>query len=182
MTDVAPTGIAIRTLERFAQVDVRLDPREVAALERVAAALTAPLPTAPNTVSTATDGEGFVLWLGPDEWLIVGQEGSASVAPAIEAAVRTAAAPAFLTTVDVSANRVVLEVTGRRARELLAFGCAIDLDPGSFGPGRCAQTLLARAGVIVWQTDDAPTYRLLVRPSFVAYVTAWLDDAMVGLD
>jgi len=181
VTDLAATGVAIRTLHRLAQVDVRLEPREVAAMERVAAALTASLPAAPNTVATATDGEGFVLWLGPDEWLVVGHEGSASVAPAIETAVRAAAAPAFLTTVDVSANRVVLEVTGPRARELLAFGCAIDLDPVSFGSGRCVQTLLARASVIVWQTDDAPTYRLLVRPSFVAYVVAWLDDAVAGL-
>jgi sarcosine oxidase subunit gamma len=64
----------------------------------------------------------------------------------------------------------------------LAFGCSLDLEAPSFRPGRCAQTLLARAGVIVWQTDDAPTYRLLVRPSFVAYVLAWLDDAADGLD
>ena len=175
-------GVGTRTLDRLAQVDVRLDPHDRTAMARVAAALTAPLPTAPNTVSTAADGEGNVLWLGPDEWLVVGREGSAAAAPAIETAVRTAAAPAFVTTVDVSANRVVLEIAGPRARQLLAFGCAIDLDPVSFGPGRCAQTLLARAGVIVWQTDDAPTFRLLVRPSFVAYVMAWLDDAAVGLD
>jgi sarcosine oxidase subunit gamma len=53
----------------------------------------------------------------------------------------------------------------------------IDLHPRAFGPGRCAQTLLARANVIVHQVGDEPRYRLYARPSFVAYLAAWLNDA-----
>jgi sarcosine oxidase subunit gamma len=34
--------------------------------------------------------------------------------------------------------------------------------------------------VILWQLDDRPTYRLLVRPSFAAYLAAWLTDAIEG--
>jgi sarcosine oxidase subunit gamma len=44
-------------------------------------------------------------------------------------------------------------------------------------PGSCAQTLVARANVLLQQMDDAPTYRLFVRPSFAAYLAAWLADA-----
>ena len=82
---------------------------------------------------------------------------------------------------DVSANRVGLEIAGPDARRLLAFGCALDLDHPAFGAGRCAQTMVARAGVILWQVDEVPTYRLLVRPSFAAYLEAWLEDAALGL-
>ena len=80
--------------------------------------------------------------------------------------------------------------TGRRssstvcaARELLEFGCPIDLHPRVFGPGRCAQTLLARANALIWHVADEPedTWRLFVRPSFAAYVAAWLADAGDGL-
>ncbi len=80
---------------------------------------------------------------------------------------------------DVSANRTTLELRGPRARELLEFGCPIDLHPRVFGPGRCAQTLLARANVLIWHVADEPedTWRLFVRPSFAAYVAAWLADA-----
>jgi sarcosine oxidase subunit gamma len=87
------------------------------------------------------------------------------------------------TAVDVSANRTTLVVRGSRARELLEFGCPIDLHPSVFGPGRCAQTLLARANVLIWFVSDEPEplYRLLVRPSFAAYVAAWLADAAEGL-
>ena len=85
--------------------------------------------------------------------------------------------------VDVSANRTTLELRGPRARELLEFGCPIDLHPRVFGPGRCAQTLLARANVLIWHVADEPedTWRLFVRPSFAAYVAAWLADAADGL-
>lgn len=113
-------------------------------------------PTEPNT---AADD---VLWLGPDEWLVVG--GRERDFPAAAA-------------VDVSANRVCLELSGRGARDVLAQGCSLDLRPRSFGPGRCAQTLLARVEVILHCTGD-DAFRILVRPSFAPYLRAWLEDAL----
>ena len=75
------------------QVAIRADPADAALLARIGEALAADLPTIPNTVTASTDGQGHVLWLGPDEWLVVGLEGApAEVAPAIEAALREAAA------------------------------------------------------------------------------------------
>ena len=54
--------------------------------------------------------------------------------------------------------------------------------PRAFGPGRCAQTLLARANVLIWQTPTNHATRRLVRPaSFAAYLAAWLTDAANGL-
>ena len=48
----------------------------------------------------------------------------------------------------------------------------------------CVQTLLARANVIITPVGPAvePAFRVLVRPSFAAYLAAWLTDAAVGLD
>ncbi|EWM17999.1 sarcosine oxidase, subunit gamma [Kutzneria sp. 744] len=51
------------------------------------------------------------------------------------------------------------------------------MHPRAFGPGRCAQTMLARAAVVLHQVDAGPTYRLLVRPSFAGYLTSWVRDA-----
>ena len=53
-------------------------------------------------------------------------------------------------------------------------GCSLDLHPSVFPPGRCAQTLLARAQVILYRPERA-RLRLLVRPSFADYLRAWLD-------
>ena len=170
-----PDGLHERPF--VAQVDLRLDPADVAARTAVESVV-GPLPTEPNTVHGGPDAA--VLWLGPDEWLIVGPDGGAS---ALEAQLRDALAAApgvAVAIIDVSANRTTLELGRPDAAEILSSGCSLDLHPWSFGPGRCAQTLVARAGVILWQTADAPvpTYRLLVRPSFAAYLAAWLTDAM----
>ena len=45
-------------------------------------------------------------------------------------------------------------------------------------PGACAQTLLARAQVILYRpAPDA--FGILVRPSFAGYLRAWLRDATI---
>jgi len=152
-----------------AQVNVRAS-GEVAA--RVGQALGIALPMEPNTVATV--GPRSILWLGPDEWLVVDSERSAAE---IEAHVRAALAPDWGSVVDVSANRTIVELTGPRARDVLARGCSLDLHPRRFGPGRCAQTLLAKAAVILWQTDEAPTFKVFVRASFAAHLERWLADA-----
>lgn len=177
--------VRIRRMGPLLQVSMRADPADTAALDRLSVALSATLPTTPNTTAETVDGQRYLLWLGPDEWLIVGTEGAPSTtAPTLEDAIREAAADSFVTAVDVSANRVGLEITGANARRLLAFGCALDLDARRFGPGSCAQTIVARAGVILWALGEepAPSFRLLVRPSFAAYLETWLSDAEVGLD
>jgi sarcosine oxidase, subunit gamma len=161
----------LREVPSLAQLNLRIDAPKATA---VALALGFDLPLQPNTV--AGDDRLAALWLGPDEWLVVGRPGE-------ESRIENGLLAMGGSVVDVSANRTTLELRGTRTRELLEFGCPIDLYPGVFGPGRCAQTLLARANVILWfVTDDPePTYRLLVRPSFAGYVAAWLADAEDGL-
>jgi len=156
---------------RPSQVNVRAS-GEVAA--RVGLALGLVLPVEPNTV--ATRGQRSVLWLGPDEWLVV--DGSTR-ADDIETTVRQAFAPDWGSVVDVSANRTVVELSGTHARDVLSRGCSLDLHPRSFRPGMCAQTLLAKTAVILWQTDDTPTFKVFVRASFAAHLARWLTDAAV---
>ena len=122
-------------------------------------------PVEPNTTAEI-DGR-LVLWLGPDEWLVVGAEqGDFPDAEAV---------------VDVSANRVAFELEGSRAADLLARGCSLDLHPSVFPPRRCAQTLVAHAQVILHRSSDE-TFRLLVRPSVAPYLRAWLEDTRAGLE
>jgi sarcosine oxidase subunit gamma len=158
--------------EYVTQVNVRAS-EAVAA--RVGQALGMALPMEPNTVNTR-DGRS-ALWLGPDEWLIVDAPGRVAE---IETLVREVLAPDWGSVVDVSANRVVFELSGPSARDVLAQGCPLDLHPRQFGAGRCAQTLLARTAVILWQIDAAPTYRILVRASFAAHLARWLADAALA--
>lgn len=172
---LAAEGVSLRELPFLAQINLRgrPDKRFTVLIE---ATLGCPLPLLPNTVR---EGNSLsVLWLGPDEWLVVGP---ADTEWQIEGVLNDALAGVHASVVDVSASRTVLELSGPKAREVLAKGCALDLHPRSFGPGRCAQTLLAKAQIILRQTADDPVYQLFVRSSFARYLAAWLDDAMMDL-
>ncbi len=167
----------LREVPFLAQVDLRAGPDDQDLLADIAKAIGFELPIEPNAVNGVVDHHA--LWLGPDEWLVVGPPGTEVDLVRI---LRSALGDRFGAVVDVSAARTTLELTGPHARSLLEFGCSVDLDPRAFPPGSCAQTLVARAQVILQQVDAAPTYRLYVRPSFAAYLAAWLTDAAEGLD
>jgi sarcosine oxidase, subunit gamma len=146
------------------------------AVARVAACLQIPALPAANRVVATAQSECF--WLGPEEWLVVGSLTShAATLEALERAV----SPDDGAAVDLSASRVIVELKGLFAREVLASCCALDLHPLVFGPGQCAQTLIAKAPVLLSQVDAAPTFRLLVRPSLASYVVSWLVDGMEGV-
>ena len=145
--------------------NLRLDPLGPAA-DAVAALLGATPPARPNTWTATADGR--IVWLGPDEWLISG-------GPA-EAALRAALGPHGAAT-DVSGQWTALRVRGPLTRELLALGCALDTHPSVFGAGRCAQTTIAHAPVLLVVLRPGHDLLVHVRPSFAGHLTAWLLDA-----
>ncbi|MER5674903.1 sarcosine oxidase subunit gamma [Pseudonocardia alni] len=171
-------GLSVEVLPTAQSVTLRLDPAGPARAG-VDAALGTALPTGANTWAAAGDGE--VVWLGPDEWLVTSRSPNAAVS---EAALRElVAGEAGGAAADTSAQRVVLRIGGRLARELLSFGCSLDLHPRSFPAGRSAQTLLGGAGVILLARDaaaDADGGAVLdvhVRSSFAGHLADWLLDA-----
>lgn len=149
------------------------------ACSRVAAALA--VEALPGHGPMVSSPVGRVIWLRPDEWLV-----EAAITPrdallaALSQAVGDGTADAEGAVVELSASRHVLELSGPRTRDVLAAMCTLDLHPRAFPVGHATQTLLARAPVLLQLVDATPTWRLLVRPSFVSYVVEWLADAMEG--
>jgi sarcosine oxidase subunit gamma len=134
----------------LAQMDLRADPSI--------------LPFEAPEPNTATTWNGRdVLWLGPDEWLVVGEPGTEDV---IDGELQDALAGRHHSVVDVGANRSVFDLTD--GLDLLSGGCGLDLDPSRWRPGVCAQTLFASAQVILHQVDERTT-RVFARPSFAGY-------------
>ncbi|MEX2202554.1 MAG: sarcosine oxidase subunit gamma family protein [Actinomycetota bacterium] len=118
-----------------------------------------------------------VLWLGPDEWLVL--DGTGATEPAeLLAELRTLLSGTHHSVVDVSANRTVLELIGDDRYQLLSTGCGLDLHPRSWRDGMCAQTLLARVPVILQERSGAT--RVFVRPSYAEWLLDWLLDAAEG--
>ncbi len=134
------------------------------------AALGASLPSAPNTVDSRAGLD--VLWLGPDEWLVIGPPGSEhALVRALEDALRDAAI------VDVTEGRTTLRLRGPLVRDILATGCPLDLHPRRFASGRCAQSTLGRSAVILHQTADDPVFDIHVERSQADYLWTWLETA-----
>jgi sarcosine oxidase, subunit gamma len=122
--------------------------------------------------SFTAEGSVACLWLGPDEWLIVGPGGGEHE---IAARLRAALGNMHGAVTDVSEARTTIAVSGPRARELLAKGTSIDLHPRVFGTGRCVQTGFAGANIVLRQVDEAPTFEIIVLNSFAEHLWAWLE-------
>ena len=143
----------------LAQIDLRADPGSLPFV-----------PPAPNTTTTWKGRD--VLWLGPDEWLVVGELGEED---SIQRELADVMAAHHHSIVDVSANRIAFDLTD--ALDLLTGGCGLDLDPSHWRPGMCAQTLFAQSQVILHQLDERTT-RVFVRPSFAEYFVNRLGVAL----
>jgi sarcosine oxidase subunit gamma len=124
------------------------------------------LPAGPNRV--AGPGIDFV-WAGPDQWLAIAER---EAGRDLETELKSALS-GMASVVDHSDGRVVVRVTGARARDVLAKGVPIDLHPRAFRPGSVAITHASHIGVILWQTDDAPTYELALFRSYADSFAHW---------
>ena len=113
------------------------------------------------------------LWLGPDERLLLAPAGmEGSLAGELESAL--GGLPHSL--VDVSHRQAALSVSGPQARDLLASGCPLDLDPEAFPVGMCTRTLFGKAEALLWRRS-AEEYHLEIGRSFAGYALGWLREA-----
>jgi sarcosine oxidase subunit gamma len=173
---LAPRGVRLGELSGLGKIDLRGDPGERAFMTGVGRVLDLLLPTEPNT--SATKGSITALWLGPDEWLLT--------CPIDDTAffvnsLRQALNGTHCAITEVSDGRVALSLAGPSARDVLAKGCPLDLHPRSFTSGSCAQSLLAKAAVLIHLVADDPAaglaFEVYVARSFAQYLWDWLEDA-----
>ena len=165
-------GVVISEGPFLGHLNLRGDPSDGSFIGAVEGALGFALPVEPNIVSDGDEKQ--VLWLGPDEWLIITPRDEQAV---VADALVEALAGVFASVTDVTGGQTVITVSGGRAREVLAKGCSLDLHPRTFGEGQCAQTLVAGAGVTLRWAGPEPSFELIVRRSFAEYLALWLHDA-----
>ena len=167
-------------------LNLRGDPDAAPFLQAVRAAAGLSLPLAPNTFTQLLPGAGetaqdelAVFWLGPDEWLL-------TLAPGREQALAARLGEALQglhhALTDLSGGQISLRLAGPRARDALTGGCSLDLHPRAFKTGQCAQTLLAKTGMLIAMTDAEPVFELILRRSFAADAVEWLRHSAGLLD
>lgn len=125
----------------------------------------------PEPGRAATAGTTTAIWLQPGCWLVAAPRG-----PGGELIRRlTACCAQNAAIVDQTHGKVVLRLSGRRVRDVLAKGCRIDLHPRVFGPGRAASTIIAQVACVVVQIDDSPQFDLIVPSTLAESFSEWLS-------
>jgi sarcosine oxidase, subunit gamma len=142
------------------------------------------------------------LWLGPDEYLLLdwgngstardggateggvaaggeptadgGPGGSSRVSPTFSA-LEHALVDIPHALVDISHRQFALEVSGPHAATILSGACPLDLDLAEFPVGMCTRTVLAKADIVLWRTQEN-AFHLEVWRSFAGYVTGLLSE------
>lgn len=167
--------ISIQEKAFLGHFNLRGDPGNSAFATAVFEVIKLPIPMQPSTMSS--NEQASILWLGPDEWLIVTDSDKSGDDLQI---LRGSLSAQFSALTDISSGQTVLKVSGTNARRLLSKGTTLDLHPASFKIGQCAQTVMAKCGVTLYlENESDPAYHVLVRRSFADYLWHWLEDACV---
>lgn len=153
-------------------VNLRGDPAVPNVAGAVTDVLKIKLPLQPNTLCASQTAKVF--WLGPDEWLLVSTSQSAAE---IVSGLRLSLGGAHSAVTDLTSGYTTIGLRGASSRDVLAKGCTLDLHPRALGDGQCAQTLLAKAPVLIEALPATQGYQLIVRRSFADYLWHWLHDA-----
>ena len=151
-------------------INLRGKPEDPAFLQAVEQALGVPLPLQPRTTRLA--GELRVLWVGPDDWFVLGP---ADQADSLMSRPRNALSALNAAVTDVSSGYGVLRLSGLAVRDVLAQGCPLDLHPRVLQPGQAAGSQFFKAQIWLWRTTEPDTFELLVRRSFQGYVRLMLE-------
>jgi sarcosine oxidase, subunit gamma len=163
---IAPSAL-LEALAPAARFSLRGGPEALAA---AAAVLAVPESGQPCRAQVA--GGRALLWLGPDERLVLAPEAEGPLLA--DSVARALSMPHAW--VDVSHRQIALQLRGPRAAVTLSCGCPLDLDAASFPVGMCTRTVLNKAEIVLWRTA-ADTFRIEVSRSFARYASRLLADA-----
>ncbi len=161
---VLETSSVARPLPALSRFSLRGAPEALAA---AAAALG--LEAVGEPCRAAWNASRALLWLGPDERLVLDEQDGEKVRELLETAL--ASLPHSL--VDVSHGMTALEVAGPGAATALNLGCPLDFDAAAFPVGMCTRTVFAKAQIVLWRTGTE-SFRLEVGRSFGPYVSKLL--------
>jgi len=158
----------LRASARLARFSLR---GELSALAAALAPAEAPIS---QKVCRVAQAEGYAaLWLGPDEQLLLVQEGHAPHLTQVLTE-HLAAVPHSL--VDISHRQLAFMIAGEHARTLLAAGCPLDLRDEAFPVGMCTRTIFEKCEIVLWRTGT-DRFHVEVGRSFAGHVTAVLAQA-----
>lgn len=162
--NVAADGVTVTPAASASRISLRAAAESRKALST---ALGLTLPEKPK--GSATRGMRAALWLGPDEWLVLDEEGADLMATCAKAGVLHSA-------VDISHRNTAILVSGPRVEEILSAGCPQDLALSAFPVGAASRTVFGKVEAVLWRTGEHD-FRMEVWRSFCDYAFTLLETA-----
>lgn len=166
----APAYIGIADLGVLGQVLVRADLSDPAIAQAISEAAGLAVP---NTLGATVDDEKRLIWMAPDETLLVLPAGNQGAA--IDA-LRKSLSAAHHMVLDVSDARAIMRLTGAHVGEVLAKGVPLDTTDHGFPIGTARRTHLAGLAVGIWRIDSE-MWEIMCFRSFAHHLWAWLHKA-----
>lgn len=127
----------------------------------------------PGNNRVVSIGDRHLVWLGPDEFLLLCAAGSETH---LHSQLTLDMDGIHAAVTNVTDSLCAMSLRGPAVRQVLAKGCSLDLHQSEFTAGDAAQTMLAHAGVTLIATDESGV-TLVCRTSFAPYIAEWLMDA-----
>lgn len=163
-------GLIMREVTHLGKLVLRIAGIEAETLN-VKALESAGLPTQPCHSSVSDTGTISVLWLGPDEWMIVSQAGTEQ---SLQTRLQSELSGRHFQLSNVTDYYTCIDISGHQNREILMNLSTLDLHKRTFSAGQIKGSIFGHANAYVWQLHTEPgaseTFRLIVRSSMADYL------------
>lgn len=168
----APEVLSIKEEAFAGHINLRGLPEDKDFMSGAEKVLGLSLPVKANTF--VSNDSLTALWYGPNEWLLITEQGAELE---LIADLKAVIEGSFSSVTDISGGNTILIISGEKAQELLEKGTPLDLHASVFGEGQCAQTVLAKANMTIFQPAETLAYTVVIRRSFSDYLGTWMIDA-----
>jgi sarcosine oxidase subunit gamma len=163
-------GVTLREAKLLGHLNLRGNANDSGFLKDVKNALDLDLPLAP--CSSAQNAETTIMWLSPDEWLIIIEGGTEA---AVEDKLRQSLSGHFAVS-DISGAQTMLEISGKDCLQLLQKSIGYDLHLDSFPINKVIGTALAKSSAHIRRTGEYD-FQIIIRRSFADYIWLWLQQS-----
>ena len=162
------SGIVFHEKKLLGHLNLRGNCADADFLAGVQAVLGLALPIRP--CSSALSDDTQIMWLAPDEWLIIVASGTETD---VEQKLRGALKGHFAVS-DISGAQTLLELSGRHVVDLMKKSTGYDLHLENFPVGKVIGTTFAKAGAHILRVSE-DKFQLIVRRSFSDYIWLWIQ-------
>ena len=169
---ITSNNIRLQQIEFLGKLNLRLQEDDAEVRQIVEEYLNYNLPKIAGEVTG--NNETRVLWLGPNEYLILCEnEKKDNIINELNISLTNS----FYSIVDVSDYYLTMRLSGPKSIDVLTKACPLNFEHALTKGNTCAQSYISKATVLIDRLSDDLVFDISVRWSFADYLWDWLADS-----